>query len=418
MFTRQLTTPLMIRGFQTGTTGEATLLQRVSFDDPAFNEHWFQDLLFKNPSLLPLNEIDPVFSNALPVCTELPVPGGAIDLLFINPSGFITIVETKLRRNPEARHEVVSQVIRYASEMAQWSYDDLVNAVRKRQNGPDDPIRRIIQAAEQEGGDEVSFVEQVNRNLWAGRFMLLIAGDGIRLELERMRDYLQLSPALGFRLALVEMAVYGTAKSEDFIIVQPRVLVRTEVIKRNVIEIKVPLKPSDLVISAPEPFAKRGGTITEEEYYKQLTANAGPDVVKFVEKVLDEASDHSLRVEWMKAGPVLKYDNENKDTFFNFGQLRSSGEFADAGYLFFKFKELGLPLNICREYMDKVANLVGHGTRRVAFERGGPFDTEQILVGANREDFFRIEWLIPVEDQWLKAIDEVIERIQKTTTSE
>ena len=120
----------------------------------------------------------------------------------------------------------------------------------------------------------------------------------------------------------------------------------------------------------------------------------------------------------MKAGPVLKYDYDIRDTFFNFGQLRSSGEFADSGYLFYKFKELGLPLDICREYMDKVANLVGHGTRRATFERGGPFDTEQILAGTHRGDFLKIEWLIPVEDQWLKAIDELIERIQEATTPE
>ena len=75
-----------------------------------------------------------------------------------------------------------------------------------------------------------------------------------------------------------------------------------------------------------------------------------------------------------------------------------SGEFADAGYLFFKFKELGLPLDICREYMDKVASLVGHGTQRVAFEHGGPLDTERILAGPHSEDFLKIEWLIPVKD--------------------
>ncbi len=420
MSTRQMTTPLMIRGLHRGTTtADVTFLHRVPFNDSTFKESWFQDLLFSNPSLLPIKEIDPIFDNALPVCTELPLPGGPADLLFINPQGFITIVETKLWRNSESKSEVVAQVIRYASEMSRWSYPDLVNAVHKRQDGDNDPIRRIVEAAEQEGIDEESFIAQVSQNLWSGRFLLLIVGDGIREELERMRHYLELSPTLGFGLALVEMALYRTdPESNDPIIVQPRVLARTELLRRSVIEIKVPLKPSDLVVSEVGHQPEHGMTVTEEEFYARLTANAGPKVVNFVKEIADETSRNALRVEWMKAGPVLKYDDPARDTFFNFGQFRSSGEFADAGYLFFKFKELGLPLDICREYMDKVASLVGHGTQRVAFEHGGPFDTERILAGPHSEDFLKIEWLIPVKDQWLKAIDEVIERIQKAATSE
>jgi len=66
----------------------------------------------------------------LPVAWELQTTCGSIDLLFVNSEGMITIVETKLWRNPEARRKVVTQIIDYAKDLAKWSYSDLMKAVK------------------------------------------------------------------------------------------------------------------------------------------------------------------------------------------------------------------------------------------------------------------------------------------------
>jgi hypothetical protein len=141
MHTRQFCTPHLVNA------QGATPLERVVFDDRSIREGWFQDLLLKNPSLIPIDEIEEVFGPLVPVARELPTAAGTVDLVYINPRGYITLVETKLFRNTEARREVVAQILDYASAMAGWTYQDFCSAVRlkrriddHRPTGPGTPI--------------------------------------------------------------------------------------------------------------------------------------------------------------------------------------------------------------------------------------------------------------------------------------
>jgi len=422
MSKRQLTTPLIIRGLKLPEfRGEATVLHRVPYDDRLYDESWLQQLLFAFPSLLPIGEIEPIFDLPRPVCRELPVGNGAADLLFINPGGYLTIVETKLWRNPEAKQAAVAQIVKYASDMAHWSYSDLVEATRRaRKDLRGDPIAEVLKAVEGEGFDEKSLIDQVSQNLRGGRFLLLIVGDGIHEGVERMADYLQQFPTLGFTLGLVEIALYRThPDSTDVIVVQPRILACTQVVGRTVIEIRTPGKPSEVLVTSVEAGRKPPpGSITEDEYWKKLKAEGGQKVVEFVREVLALAPDHGLRVEWMKAGPVLKYDDELRDTFFNFGQLHWRGVLSEPGFLFVRFKELGLPLEICRDYLDEVARLVPNASRHLV-HKGMSFESEILLYGdhPDPEDYVPMEKLIAVKELWLSALDKAIGRIRGASDS-
>ena len=99
----------------------------------------------------------------------------------------MTVVETKLWRNPEARRKVVAQIIDYAKDLARRSYSELVAAVKTATGSTDaDPIV----AAACEEGDETAFIDHVSRNLRLGRFLLLIVGAGIREGVEEMSKWL------------------------------------------------------------------------------------------------------------------------------------------------------------------------------------------------------------------------------------
>ena len=63
---------------------------------------------------------------------------------------------------------------------------------------------------------------------------MLIIGDGIREGVENIVDFVQRHSGLHFNLALVEAALYRDA--EEHLIVQPRVLARTEIMHRMVID--------------------------------------------------------------------------------------------------------------------------------------------------------------------------------------
>ena len=83
------------------------------------SEAYIQALVHEHPACLPIAEIDPMFSGPVAICTELNTLAGPIDNFMVTPSGLPVLVECKLWRNPEARREVVSQILDYAKETRQ-----------------------------------------------------------------------------------------------------------------------------------------------------------------------------------------------------------------------------------------------------------------------------------------------------------
>jgi hypothetical protein len=240
-------TPMLVQ------RGETIRLVRFPFTDRRFNEAWLQTLLFAHPALIPVEEIEPVFGPLRALARELPTSAGSIDLVYVNPDGLLTLVETKLWRNPEARRTVVAQLIDYAQAMVGWSYEKLVDAVRgtASQAGEEDPLLAAAADVEddEEGSDSQRFIDAVARNLRAGRFLLLVAGDGIREGVEEMAEFLARTPQLAFTLALLEIGLFHPPEREEPLFVQPRVLARTREVVRAVVEIRTPVAPSAVAAS-------------------------------------------------------------------------------------------------------------------------------------------------------------------------
>ena len=94
---------------------------------------------------------------------------------FINARGLLTLVECKLWRNPEARREVVGQILDYAKELNRWSYTDLQHAISRAQHDADDSLFELV-AYNSEEPDERTFIDSETRNLRRGRSLLLIVG--------------------------------------------------------------------------------------------------------------------------------------------------------------------------------------------------------------------------------------------------
>ena len=234
---RQYAPPLFIDRLD--VTGTARLLAPVGLDrgEIQHDEGWLQKLIFRFPQLLPVHEIEPGFSRIVPVCLELPTPAGNVDNFYITENGDLIIAECKLWRNPEARREVVAQVIDYAHGMASWTYTDLQDAVRRSSSiDGGKPPPTLFELIEEAGEiDEAGFVDAVSRNLRLGRLLLLIVGDGIREGVESLSGFLQLHAGFHFTLGIVEMPLFRLP--HDGWIVQPRVLARTVNIERGIVKL-------------------------------------------------------------------------------------------------------------------------------------------------------------------------------------
>ncbi|MFW5701079.1 MAG: hypothetical protein ACOCWM_05255 [Cyclobacteriaceae bacterium] len=69
----------------------------------AFDKLLIQDLIFRHPKCLPISDFDESYNPVKPVCKELNITVGPLDILMVSPNGKLTFIETKLWRNPEAR---------------------------------------------------------------------------------------------------------------------------------------------------------------------------------------------------------------------------------------------------------------------------------------------------------------------------
>jgi len=200
-------------------------------------------MIENHPELLPVDAIEPVFAPLISIGRELSTNVGPIDNLFISPQGYLTVVETKLWMNPEARREVVGQIIDYAKEINKWTFDQLNSKVRdylrkhKTING--DIVTLVKQTPEGSGTEEKTIIDNISRNLKLGRFLLLIAGDGIRESVEDMVAYLQQTPQLLFTLALVELQIYEFGKDDKkSLLISPQIVARTKEITRAIVRVE------------------------------------------------------------------------------------------------------------------------------------------------------------------------------------
>ena len=116
----------------------------------SLDERTVQELILRNPECLPISEIDESYNPIIPVCKELNTTAGPLDILMVSPNGELTIIETKLWRNPEARRKVVAQILDYAKELSSWTYEDLQREINRRLGKKGNTLYEIVQSTNSE----------------------------------------------------------------------------------------------------------------------------------------------------------------------------------------------------------------------------------------------------------------------------
>jgi hypothetical protein len=333
-----------------------------------------------------------------------------VDVLCVNAEGLLTVVETKLWRNPQSRREVVSQLIDYAAGLSKMEYEDLDSAIADATGLSGGLIGRM-----KARGLEVNpkhFHDAISQNLRRGNFLLLAIGDGIQEGVEAMADFLQGQPQLGFTLRLIEMAMFRLDPSKnDPIFVQPRIVARTREVVRAVIELK---GDNRIEVSTPpedSPRTAKRFTITEDEFYRKLQENVDPAEVAFVKRVHEEAPSHHLAVEWMQSGPLLKYFDNDKDVFFTLGGFDFEGYWTQVFWLSRRCTQLGLPDNIWLDYFDTLVRLIPGASRNHYRSKSGKNEWEEVIYSDDAEP--PLKAISQKQSEWWSAIDKVVLGIQR-----
>lgn len=143
---------------------------------------------------------------------EINLEAGDIDLLFVDSSGRLILVETKLNVNPGARRQIVAQAIDYLSALTQLTARELNTKV-----GGKLKLSLADLAGDDEEGEKFdSLWESAERNLRAGRTRVVMALDKAPQSLERIFLLLTQKSELDVRLLAIER--YAPATDEEIIV--------------------------------------------------------------------------------------------------------------------------------------------------------------------------------------------------------
>lgn len=175
------------------------LLAPVGFPDEAT----LHRLVEEAPELLPLSGSP----RLVVVGREVPLGSGYADLLAVEPSGRLVLIEVKLAKNAEARRAVVAQILAYAAYLRGTGSETLEREILRKQltDKGVETVAALAESQDPEGTfDEREFGHGLGDSLSAGRFRLVLVLDDAPDELVRLVGYLEsIAPELVIDLVTV-----------------------------------------------------------------------------------------------------------------------------------------------------------------------------------------------------------------------
>lgn len=262
MTARSAKTPVLI-----DKSNKCEKLLRIPLSPEMIDEGWVQELLAKNPSILPTGDVDPIYAPLFLIGREISTANGRIDNLYVTPNGYLVIVETKLWKNPDARRAVVGQILEYAKSVKNWTYDDVNNAYKTYHKTKKNLFDAMVAAGHKNKGEEIEFIDVLTKNIRKARFLLMIVGDGIRENVEELLEHTGNMIDMHHNIALCELEIYkiGTSK-----IIIPHLTAHTKVVTRGVISIEDGnIKVNEIEEEKPTAKAQHNkALLTDEEFIK------------------------------------------------------------------------------------------------------------------------------------------------------
>ena len=280
--------------------GSAEPLERIKLGGTEIRETLLQELLDENPGILPVADFDESFGPVMSLGREIM----GIDNLFISPNGRLTVVETKLWRNPQATRHVLAQILDYASRLAALDYEKFEthcgSANRSPVSASSGLYRMVTEAFPDETGGEAEFIDSLQKNLRTGRFLLLVVGDGIRESLESILDALHHQSRLHFTFGLVELKLYRQPDGAGILAV-PNVIAHSTEIERAVVTIRG-AESADIDVEVRSDPQEKAPRLSEQEFVENIK---NPKARVFVDSAFEWARKHG-RIDILKKSAAIR----------------------------------------------------------------------------------------------------------------
>jgi hypothetical protein len=170
------------------------------------------DLVEGSPNVLPVSG----GANLAIVGREVLPGGNYADLIAVEPSGRLVVIEIKLARNAEARRAVIAQILTYAAylrgtDVASLEQTLLASHLLKRGF---ETLAHAVLANDQQGSFDVrNFTAGLQDSLDSGKFRLVLVLDEAPAELVRLVGYLE-AVSDGLVIDLITVAAYAIGGSQ------------------------------------------------------------------------------------------------------------------------------------------------------------------------------------------------------------
>jgi len=162
----------------------------------------YEDILQKHiadlPSLISLETVTDETISFVTIGAEWPAGTGRADIVLIGSDGVLTIVETKLSRNPESRREVIAQLLEYAAYLSEWTIYEVQSRAEEFLQSDKCPGRyrnktfdRLLDDFLEDADESVdSFKGRIEQNLRQGRMRLVVAVDEVGEQAQKIVTFL------------------------------------------------------------------------------------------------------------------------------------------------------------------------------------------------------------------------------------
>jgi hypothetical protein len=264
-------------------------------------EKSLHDVLTRHPELIPADDLE--IGPAVVVGRESGLETGYADLVLLDRSAQLCLVEVKKEGNPDTRR-VVAQLLDYAAALWQMSAHaferDVLHPYLRSTGATERDLPDLAGfAAEQfepsdddsEGDDFNDFPRQLEQNLASGTFRLVVAAPSIPPGVQQVIEYLN---AQGLLIYGLEVSFFS-GPAECFVphlVVKPRV---TET-RKLAVSSSAPIAEEDFLQALPDRIREPGldflrraeaarGTIRWNSYGPSIRAARTPErVVSWLEK--------------------------------------------------------------------------------------------------------------------------------------
>jgi hypothetical protein len=175
------------------------------------------------PELLPLEVISDEAAYYQTLGRQWPAGTGIADVILVGSDGVLTIVETKLKRNPEHRREVIAQLLEYAAYLSEWTIHDIARRTEAYYSSEDIPAARrglsfddlLKEFLEDSEGTVEAFRATIEQNLKSGRLRLIVAVDEVGEQAQKIVTFLNANS--NFDIFLLQITAYDEGDRNIFV---------------------------------------------------------------------------------------------------------------------------------------------------------------------------------------------------------